>query len=313
MRNRRTVLILALVIAFGAACSSAKTSAPRPFPSTPPDRASTTTSTTVPAVSPKQAATALAGRMVGEVVLPPGATPSNAPLPSLLRGPFQTPAGGNLVQANRVWTVDASPATVIAFLKTHAPPGFEENAIGSTGSPAGSMQYVVEQLHVRPANVGNAGLEIGVAPGRAGTSIVNVVGVVQWTALRTADEHVPAADHVVIVSVFQEFQPGEPVLRRVVVSDPAKVAEITRAFDGLPVTPPGPVANCVALRSHTTAYRIAFATSPTAPPDLVATDAICNPIRVTVGGHPSANLSDANGAFGLAVAHALGMPKLKFQ
>jgi hypothetical protein len=313
MRNLGRALTLALVIALGAGCSSSHTSALAPSRSTIPDLASSTTSTTTAPVTPKQAATALASRMVGQAVLPPGSTGSDVPLPSLLRGPFQTPSGGNVVPANRVWTVDAAPSAVVAFLKTHKPPGFEENGVGSSSSPAGQAQYVIERLHVLPPNVSNAGLEIGVGAGAPGTSLVNVVGVVQWTPLRPANELVPAADHVVIVSVVQIYQPAKPVVGRVVVSDPVKVAQITRRFDGLRVAPPGQVFHCVAVRTNAVAYRIAFATTAAATPDLIATDAICSSIEVTAGGHRSASLSDFDGAFGLAIAHALGQSTLKFQ
>jgi hypothetical protein len=251
--------------------------------------------------------------MVAEAVLPPGAAPSNAPLPQLLRGPWESPAGGNIVGANREWTVAEDPSAVLAFLKTHVPRGFAASGTGSSGAPTEQVQFVVEALKSFPPNVSEAGLEIGVGAGLAGTSLVNVYGGVQWTEPRPADEFVRAADDVVVVSVIRAFQPGKPVARRVVVTDPAKVADIAHAFDALPVAPPGWVSGCYMLTSKTVSYRIAFATSSTARPDLVASAAPCSPLIVTVGGHPRPALTASYGAFGLAVAHGVGKTALTFQ
>ena len=272
-----------------------------------------TTSTTAPAVTPRQAALALARRMVAEAVLPPGAAPSNAALPPRLRAPYQTPAGGNIVGAHRVWTVNDDPSAVVAFLKAHVSSGFLESGVGTSSSPTERAQDVVEQLRTLPPNVSAAGLEIGVEAGAGGTSLVNVYGGVQWTPPRPADEYVPAADGVVTVSVIRAFQPGKPVVRRVVVTDPANVAQIEHGFDALRVAPTGMVSSCYALTNKAVSYRIAFAASSTATPDLVATAAACSPLVVTVDGLPRPALSIVPGAFALAVAHAIGKTELNFQ
>ena len=67
------------------------------------------------------------------------------------------------------------------------------------------------------------------------------------------------------------------------------------------------------LSSNAVSYRIAFATSPTAKPDLIATAAACSTTVVTVGGHAKPALSASLGAFGLAVARALGKTSLDFE
>jgi hypothetical protein len=250
--------------------------------------------------------------MVAEAELPPCAVPSSAPLPSLLRGPFQTPGGGNVVGANREWTVAESPDAVVAYLKSHAPAGFTESGVGASSSRTEQEQDVIEQLLPVPANVAEAGLEIGVEAA-AGGSLLNVYGGVQWTQIRPADEYVPSDVHVVIISVVRAFQPGTPVARRVVVTEPATVAQIARTFDALSVAPPREVFNCYMLGPDTVTYRIAFAASPTAKPDLVATAAPCSTTAVTVGGHAKPALNATLGAFGTAVARALGKSQLNFR
>ena len=73
--------------------------------------------------------------------------------------------------------------------------------------------------------------------------------VVGWTETRPADEYVPADDAVVIVSVIRVFQPGKPVARRVVVTDPAKVAEIARVPARCSRRTRGWVSGCPAMPS----------------------------------------------------------------
>ena len=107
---------------------------------------------------------------------------------------------------------------------------------------------------------------------------------------------------MVVISVVRVFQPGKPVVRRVVVTDAATVARIVRTFDALTVAPPGLVFHCYMLTNKAVAYRIAFAATATARPDIVATAAACSTTPVTAGGHREPALSATLGAFGTAVA-----------
>jgi hypothetical protein len=300
-----------LVAVLAAGCTSTHPAADPPSRST--SSATSAPTTTTPTVSPKAAAVALAHHFVSVAILPPGARPSQVPMPPLLRGPWETTGSVNLVVANRVWKVNQEPSAVVAYLRDHAPRAFAPQGVGSVSDPASRVQYVVDLPLGTPLNVSDQALEIGVADGGAGSSLVNVVGGVQWTAPKPTEERVPGRDRVAIVSVFRTFEPGRPVVRRVVVTDATRVAELTRGFDQLRVAAPGRITNCVMLTNKTVAYRIAFATTPNATPDLVVTDAICSPISVTVNGRRSADLSDSGGAFGSAVAHALGQSVLSFR
>ena len=84
-------------------------------------------------VTPKQAATALAHRLVGEAVLPPGARPSDAPLPEILRGPFETTAGGNIVLAHASATVPEDTDAVVSFVRAHVPLNLRAGKSGASG------------------------------------------------------------------------------------------------------------------------------------------------------------------------------------
>jgi len=280
---------------------------------TTPKEASTTPPTT-PGPTPKEAATALGQRMLARAVLPTGARPSTSAAPSVLRGPCEL-VPGKFVLAHRVWTVPDDSDAVYQWLQAHPPSGFQSTGTCSSVKDPGVVQSrtVIDGLLIDQENISEAELQFGIAKNGAGGTTVRADAVVGWTERRAGDEYVPAADRVVIVSVIRAFQPGKPVVRRVVVTDHAKVAQIERAFDALRVSPSPWVSGCYMLTSNAVSYRIAFASSPTAAPDVVATAAACSPLNVTVGGRPRPALSGNSGAFGLAVAHAIGQTTLNFQ
>jgi hypothetical protein len=270
---------------------------------------------TTAAPSPQPAAQALARRMVAAAVLPARALRSNAGLPMLLRGPFETPGRSNLVFAHQVWSVPEVPFAVALFTKNHPPPGFDgPGGIGSSGSRTEHTMEIVDYLATPEPNVSAAMLEIRVE-GRDAGSIVNVVAVVQWTLPRPSDEQIPADDRVVIVRVVPALHPEERVLQQVVVSDAGRVGLVVHAFDHMGVEPTGVVNHgCTALSDEAVAYRILFATSPKASADVTATIAPCSPVEVTVKGQPTAALSDnQHGAFATAVATVLHRSELTFQ
>jgi hypothetical protein len=252
--------------------------------------------------------------MLAEVVLPAGARPSTSAAPSVLRGPCEL-ATGNVVLAHRLWTVPEDPDAVYQWLQAHPPSGYQSTGTCSSVKDPGVVQSrtVNDARLIGQENISEASLQLGIAANPAGGTTVRADAVVGWTEPRLADEYVPADDDVVIVSVIRAFQPGKPVVRRVVVTDRAKVAQIAHAFDALAVSPPGWVSGCYMLTSNTVAYRIAFATSSNASPDLVATAAACSPLAVTVHGRPRPLLSANYGAFGLAVAAAIGKTELNFR
>ena len=169
--------------------------------------------------------------MVTEAVLPPGARPlASHRCPPLLRDRSRAPRLATSWGRTGEWTVAQDPSAVVAFLKTHVPSGFVASGVSTSSSPTERAQYVIDQLRAFAPNVSDAGLEIGVARRNLARTTVRADAVVGWTEPRPADEYVPAADSVVIVSVIRVFQPGKPVVRRVVVTDPAAVAQIARAF-----------------------------------------------------------------------------------
>jgi hypothetical protein len=302
-----------MFVAALAACGSASPRAASPAPTTPRSSTSTTVRTRAKvdpaAPEPKGAAVTLANRLADEAVLPPGAVRTSAPLPPELRGPWEVPAGVNLVSVRRVWSVPLDPDAVIAFLKTHAPAGLVEAGVGTTSSRTTKVMNVTETLVKLPSNTALAGLEIGVEAHGTG-SLVDVVGGAQWTQVRPVDEHIGSRDRVVVVSEVP-WSHDQAAGRRVVVTGPKRSA-IVLAFDTQKVSAMGNVAsNCFALGVNAVSYRVAFATSASAAPDVVATIAPCSEVQVRLGARRSLPLTMSE-AFANAVAHALGESGLTF-
>ena len=263
--------------------------------------------------TPREAAITLAHRMIEEAVLPPGARPSDAPLPALLRKPFQTPAIGNLVQAHRVWVVKGDPQTIARFLDAHRPGGLTPSGLGSESSPTGRAWLVDNEIPGLPSNVSFADLELAVADGGSGSALVRGDAVVGWTAPRPANELVGARDRVVIVSVIHTYEPGAPVVKRVVTSDPKLVQPIVRSFNSLRVAPPYATHGCPMIGTRTVSYRVEFATAATAAPDVVATIGKCGGPDVTVRGHRTPSLVGITApVFGRDVARVLGLSEPRF-
>lgn len=252
---------------------------------------------------------ALSDRMVSEAMLPAGAVRVDTPLPSELRGPWEVPAGMNLVSVHRVWSAPMPPDVVLAFFETHAPVGFVENGVGTFTSRSTRVMDVVDELGRLPPNIAVAGLEIGVEAQGAG-SLVNVIAGAQWTAFRPGDELVGDRDAVVVVSELP-WSHDAPAGRRVVATG-ARRSTIVRSFNMQKVSATVGGGGCFALGPDTVSYRVAFALSAAATPDIVATIAPCTPVGVTVNGRRSVSLAWGSGGLDSAVADALGESNLTF-
>jgi hypothetical protein len=303
----KTLASVVVAAAVAAGCSSSN-HAGAPASSTTRPAAKVGTS-----MSPKQAAVALGKRMLGEAVLPPGAQVSSAPLPAVLRAPGGAPAMGNLLFSHRTWTVSEAPHALWQWLQAHVPPGFVKDGT-SSGSLRGVPSWgVQDRLAVFPANISYAELLYGIAGDASGKAVVRVDTEVGWTAPRPADEFVPARDRVVTVRVIHPYEPGKPVSKTVVVSDPKVVGPIVRSFNALRVSPPLEVHSCPPLRAISAVYEVAFSASVHASPDLVASIGGCGGVSVRVGGRPAPELGGlSSDGFGDAVAHVLGLPHPHF-
>ena len=255
--------------------------------------------------------------MLREAVLPAGARPSRAPAPKLLRGPSLVPAMGNLEYAHELWTVDEDPRDVYRWLEVHRPRGYKKTST-DTGTTRGVPSWGVEDdLVTSPTNITTAELQYGIAGDASGHAIVRVDTVVGWAQPRPANEFVPAADTVVTLTVVHL---RGVIGKRVVTADPKLVQPIVHAFNALRVSPPDVTHGCPPIGSRAVSYRVAFASSTRAAPDVVATIGKCTGVDVTVRGRAAPELGGfsnvASGnivvAFGNAVARVLGLAEPHF-
>jgi len=301
-RRGFVVVLLAVVPAAGCGASS---SAPRATQTT------TTTRRAVPVAvpSPRAAAIALSHRLLGEAVLPVGARRTDAHLPKLMRGAWVQPAGRNVVGTSQAFVVSASPDALLAFVERHAPRGLVGAGKGSLSSRTERVDFVTDKLVLVPANITEAGVEIGVEPQGDG-SLVNVIAGAQWTPVRPSAELAGASDPVVSIRVLEFDQPGVPAIRRVVETG-ASADALTRAFNALRVAPVGAVGGCPAIGPGSISYEISFAPSAGARAAIRADRGPCGPVAVRVGGGRGLSL-DTSRAFDAAIAHALGLSKLAF-
>jgi hypothetical protein len=307
----RRLLGALLLVVLAAACTGHE--------EVTPDASTTSTPARVAvATSPEQVAITLANRIIDRAVLPAGAQRSTASPPRALRGPRSVPGMGNLVQAHQLWRVAEAPHAAYEWFLAHTPKGFAGGERDSGSGPDGATWGLEDSLVSQPPNISDATLSIGVAGDGGAGAIVRVDAIVGWTAPRPANEFVSSRDRTVIVSVVHVFEQGSPVGKRVVTSDPKLVQPIVRIFNRLRVEPPGLVHGCPAMGAHTVSYRIEFAASPTAKPDIVATIGKCGGPSVTVAGHAAPSLVASSGgavyddSFYNAVARVLGFSEPHF-
>ncbi len=206
----RRLALLTVIVIVGRGCSGSHS---RSAPSPP-------MTTTVPS-SPEQLAAALTKRMVGAAILPPRSRRTGPITSAMLRGPWETVGGGNVVTAKRAWLVPGRPDDVSAFLDEHLPRGFDgRGSHGTSSSRTELVEYVIDELRRLPADVFAADLQIGVEA-RGAESRVNVVAVAQWSPRRPTDEFVTTRDRVAVVTRSGTGPPAA-IPRRVVLTEPGE-------------------------------------------------------------------------------------------
>jgi hypothetical protein len=228
------------------------------------------------------------------------------------------PGVGNLLFAHRVFSVDETFYNLWHFLQAHIPRGFRTGG-DSSGSSGGAQMFGVEDdLSALPPNISVAELLLRMTPGASGGAVLRIDSEVAWTAPRPADEFVRPRDRVMILSTIHAYEPGRPVGKHVVVTDARLVNPIVEAFNNARVeAPAGPLGTheCGFIGLNAIVYRIAFAASPTAMPDIVAT-LHCYTVSVTVNGRAApllGNISekawnDMDDDLGIAEAYPRPIP-----
>lgn len=176
------------------------------------------------------AAQGAATRILNELVLPAGSTPTASnPGGEQLRAPVARPLERAQVDDHRFWTTTASMKAVLRSIQAHLPSGTDHNGEGTASSfmfaqyelpPSADRRLSQKQLVVYVESLSN---------GR--TAVRADAQVVYW-APRPAAERIPAAARFLEISRTGGSM-GAAVRRTV--TDRAQVARLRRIGDALPL------------------------------------------------------------------------------
>jgi hypothetical protein len=230
--------------------------------------------------------------LLRRVVLPRGARLTHEPagVDVLSRSALGTSVLTEFAERHGFWRVQAPLSTVVAFVKRHALPRFDQasssQSVGTERPLYRSLDYYGPLVRGRPVQR----LFTVTAVALHGSTVVRVDAGAAWIYPRSPREVVPAGVREI------DIRDGH-VARRV--TDPAKVARIVRWFDALDVVQPGSAyVRCAAIlvsratfvfRSATGA-KLASAVVPSEPADG------CDAITFSIRGHLQTPLID--GVFG---------------
>jgi hypothetical protein len=232
-----------------------------------------------------------AEKLLRRVVLPPGARRTREPggIDVLSRSGLGTSVITEFAERHAFWRVQAPLATVVAFVKSHPLPRFDQPS--SAGSARGqrpvwrSLDFDGPLVHGRPVQR----LFTITAVALHGSTVVRVDAGAAWIYPRSPREVVPAGVREIDIR-------DEHIVRRIV--DRGKVGRIVRWFDALNVVPPGAHVICGALVASkvrltfrsASGGKLATAIAPSRPGDG------CAPISFSIRGRRQAPLID--GVFG---------------
>jgi hypothetical protein len=216
--------------------------------------------------SPQQQARADAAAMLAAFVPPPGATRlSSAPTGSggILKHKAYTVGIASQFDDASFWRVPASAGSVLAFEKAHLPRQFTLSQWGSVGDtfatppkpggpitplrqprPIGNAYGAWEDTWVLPGVPGVIDLReltVEVTDPSSSVTYVRVDSNVAWIPTRPASEKVPAGVTVVTITASPDMNHPQGTPAPVTVTDPAKVAQIVAALDGLSLQTSGPI------------------------------------------------------------------------
>lgn len=202
--------------------------------------------------SNKQRAVSDAKWLLSGVVPPPGAVLQSGGTGIGPRAHLLTAALDSAV-AHSTWTAPEDPASVLAFVQAHLPPGSSVFSTGSSG-PSPSAQSVIRAWAPVPGVLDVRWLEISVGGASGGGTKLYAESQSQWLVVRPPRERVPAG--VREVDLWRRRSGKRPMLiRRVTRRD--QVRALITLIDALGLVQPV-VINCPAELSTTPTVAVEF-------------------------------------------------------
>jgi hypothetical protein len=232
-----------------------------------------------------------AERLLHRIVLPPGARRIRQPggIDILSRSGLGTSVLTEFAQRHSFWRVPVALSQVVAFVKSHSLPGFDQasssQSVGGQRPVYRSLDFYGPPTRGRPLQR----LFTITAVALHGATVVRADAGAAWIYPRSRREAVPVGAREIDIR-------DEHVARRIV--DRAKVARIIRWFDALDVAPPGVHVECMAIIASRATFvfrsargaRLATAVVPSRPADG------CDSIAFSIRGRRQMPLID--GIFG---------------
>ncbi len=281
-------------------------------------QASTNPATTARTASsnptPAQRAAADADSLLAAFPPPPGAVKSGRIALPVLSGAPEISASPDLATRTSWWRAPGQPATVLTWIRTHmtsgitydgpgyitrgrlpvAPPALEPGDSSPHPNPAAIvMRWEQFSKPAVPGVLPQRWLLVSVAVDGTGQVAIRVDSEVTWLPARPAAERIPATAKVVIIAPLPGPGPASAYSTPVTITDPAKVAEIADAVNGLPVFPRGAL-SCPA--DFGGGLRLTFRATLDGPTLAVVTahTSGCGAVQVSIEGKPMLTLGQAN-------------------
>ena len=243
----------------------------------------------------RQAAQHDAATLLSRFRLPPGATPLTAE-PAGDGGVLAHPGSGavatpTVIDRHRWWTTTGQHASVISFIRAHAPRGAKLLASGSSvegpGLPVG--RFLAYQWPPRPAVLRSRQLVIAIVDLPGGRTGIRADAQVQWTIPRPADERIPPG--VGELDVTRGLPHRAPEVSRHV-TNPAEIHRLVAMIDRLQTIQPGAWA-CPAFPVNAPVVTFTFRSGLGGPPLAVASEPAfateptspCDPMTFSIRGH----------------------------
>jgi hypothetical protein len=232
-------------------------------------------------------------RLMGRLVLPPGATvASRDPGEGVgLATAESEPATSTLVDVHRFWRVPGAPSAALAWFQAHVPAG---SSLGTSGTSSGPG-YVVNVLGFDfPAVTGvleSRELAVSITAARGGGTAVRADAEDVWYLPRPSSERVPAGVQLIDVNVTR-LNPsnGSRSTSTMTVSTAAAVKKVVSLVNALPRAQPGAFSCPVDFGPDVT---LKFLSAPGTAPLAVATaqGSGCGTVTFTLAGKSEPPLS----------------------
>lgn len=233
-------------------------------------------------------AQALARSLLSRLVLPAGARRVPWHPPPALRQTMIALGVPQQADVHRLWLVPLSMPALAGFIRAHPPAGLAFEGFGHAAGLGGiTSEQTTFFVRSPPAGIEQAQLVLEIAPAGRGSATLRADGEVIWYPPRSAAEYLPPARAGAVTVTARFLNPRPHIVRRTFTSA-AVIARLARFLNGLHAAPGG-IHGCPMIN---VSYTLAFASSATARPFLVASTDGCGGVRMTANAAAQPALAD---------------------